>query len=48
MRCQDALVTGMAPDSRSAVVALTHDPKPDDLALMEELKSVASYVRTSS
>jgi xanthine dehydrogenase accessory factor len=31
-------------DSRSAVVALTHDPKLDDLALMEALKSEAFYV----
>jgi xanthine dehydrogenase accessory factor len=31
-------------DHRSAVVALTHDPKLDDLALMEALKSDAFYV----
>jgi xanthine dehydrogenase accessory factor len=31
-------------DQRSAVVALTHDPKLDDLALMEALKSDAFYV----
>jgi xanthine dehydrogenase accessory factor len=31
-------------DARSAVVALTHDPKLDDLALMEALKSSAFYV----
>jgi xanthine dehydrogenase accessory factor len=31
-------------DARSAVVALTHDPKLDDLALMEALKSPAFYV----
>ena len=31
-------------DARSAVVALTHDPKLDDLALMEALKSGAFYV----
>ncbi len=31
-------------DSRTAVVALTHDPKLDDLALMEALKSDAFYV----
>ena len=31
-------------DSRSAVVALTHDPKLDDLALMEALRSDAFYV----
>ena len=32
------------PDARCAVVALTHDPKLDDLALMEALKSDAFYV----
>jgi xanthine dehydrogenase accessory factor len=31
-------------DGHSAVVALTHDPKIDDLALMEALKSPAFYV----
>jgi xanthine dehydrogenase accessory factor len=31
-------------DSHSAVVALTHDPKLDDLALIEALKSAAFYV----
>ncbi len=31
-------------DGHSAVVALTHDPKLDDLALMEALKSAAFYV----
>ena len=31
-------------DQRSAVIALTHDPKLDDLALMEALKSDAFYV----
>lgn len=31
-------------DPRSAVVALTHDPKLDDLALLEALKSPAFYV----
>ncbi len=40
----DDLVLGMRLDSRSAVVALTHDPKLDDLALMEALKSDAFYV----
>ncbi len=32
------------PDRRSAVIALTHDPKLDDLALLEALKSEAFYV----
>jgi xanthine dehydrogenase accessory factor len=31
-------------DERCAVIALTHDPKLDDLALMEALKSPAFYV----
>ena len=40
----DDLVISMHLDSRCAVVALTHDPKLDDLALMEALKSDAFYV----
>ncbi|HEX7642740.1 MAG TPA: XdhC family protein [Burkholderiaceae bacterium] len=40
----DDVVMEMKLDSRSAVVALTHDPKLDDLALMEALKSEAFYV----
>lgn len=40
----DDMVVEMHLDSRSAVVALTHDPKLDDLALMEALKSAAFYV----
>ena len=40
----DDLVLDMKLDRRSAVVALTHDPKLDDLALMEALKSEAFYV----
>jgi xanthine dehydrogenase accessory factor len=40
----DDLVLEMKLDSRCAVVALTHDPKLDDLALMEALKSEAFYV----
>ena len=40
----DDLVIDAKLDSRSAVVALTHDPKLDDLALMEALKSEAFYV----
>ena len=31
-------------DGATAIVALTHDPKLDDLALMEALKSAAFYV----
>lgn len=40
----DDMVVDMRLDTRSAVVALTHDPKLDDLALMEALKSEAFYV----
>ncbi|WP_151636466.1 XdhC family protein [Noviherbaspirillum aerium] len=40
----DDHVIAMQPDSRSAIIALTHDPKLDDLALMEALKSEAFYV----
>jgi xanthine dehydrogenase accessory factor len=40
----DDLVIDARLDARSAVVALTHDPKLDDLALMEALKSDAFYV----
>jgi xanthine dehydrogenase accessory factor len=40
----DDVVTRFAPDGHTAVVALTHDPKLDDLALMEALKSPAFYI----
>ncbi len=40
----DDLVIAMNLDAHSAVVALTHDPKLDDLALMEALKTPAFYV----
>ncbi|MCB1900567.1 MAG: XdhC family protein, partial [Rhodocyclaceae bacterium] len=40
----DDVVIAMRPDARTAVVALTHDPKLDDLALMEALRSPAFYV----
>lgn len=40
----DDLIREMNLDAHSAVVALTHDPKLDDLALMEALKSPAFYV----
>jgi xanthine dehydrogenase accessory factor len=40
----DDVVLAMALDPHSAVVALTHDPKLDDLALMEALKTPAFYV----
>jgi xanthine dehydrogenase accessory factor len=40
----DDTVIAMRLDERCAVIALTHDPKLDDLALMEALKSPAFYV----
>lgn len=40
----DDLVTELQLDPHSALVALTHDPKLDDLALLEALKSPAFYV----
>ena len=40
----DDVVTAMQPDPHSAIVALTHDPKLDDMALLEALKSPAFYV----
>ena len=40
----DDAVNALIPDAHTAIVALTHDPKLDDLALMEALKSRAFYV----
>jgi xanthine dehydrogenase accessory factor len=40
----DDLVLEMRLDAHSAVVALTHDPKLDDLVLLEALRSPAFYV----
>ncbi|HET8869408.1 MAG TPA: XdhC family protein [Aquabacterium sp.] len=40
----DDAVVAFACDERTAVVTVTHDPKLDDLALMEALKSPAFYV----
>jgi xanthine dehydrogenase accessory factor len=40
----DDTVLELRPDGHMAIVALTHDPKLDDLALMEALKSEAFYV----
>jgi xanthine dehydrogenase accessory factor len=40
----DDVVRELQLDGHSALVALTHDPKLDDLALMEGLKSAAFYV----
>jgi len=40
----DDVVLSIQPDAHTAIVALTHDPKLDDMALMEALKSPAFYV----
>lgn len=40
----DDVVLDAQADDRTAVVALTHDPKLDDLALMDALRSPAFYV----
>ena len=40
----DAALTALAPDARTAVVMLSHDPKLDDPALEVALRSPAFYV----
>jgi xanthine dehydrogenase accessory factor len=40
----DDAVVAFRPDRRSCIVALTHDPKLDDLALLEALHSPAFYI----
>ena len=40
----DDVVRELLPDAHTAIVALTHDPKLDDMALLEALKSAAFYV----
>lgn len=40
----DDAVRALQPDARTAIVALSHDPKLDDLALLEALYSPAFYV----
>ncbi|MDR1969001.1 MAG: XdhC family protein [Burkholderiaceae bacterium] len=40
----DDAVSAFAPDRRSCIVALTHDPKLDDLALLLALDSDAFYI----
>ncbi|MDX3987987.1 MAG: XdhC family protein [Achromobacter sp.] len=40
----DDVILRVQPDARTAVVALTHDPKLDDLALIDALQSNAFYV----
>ena len=40
----DDILLDLGIDAHTAVIALTHDPKLDDMALMEALKSPAFYV----
>ena len=40
----DDVVRELQPDAHTAIVALTHDAKLDDMALMEALQSDAFYV----
>ena len=40
----DEALIKLAPDTRTAVVTLTHDPKLDDPALEEALKTDAFYI----
>lgn len=40
----DDAVIGFQPDCRTVIVTLSHDPKVDDMALMEALKTDAFYV----
>ncbi len=43
-RWPDEALEDIKPDSRTAIVTLTHDPKLDDPALMTALKSSAFYI----
>ena len=40
----DDLILRLQPDASTAIIALTHDPKLDDLALIDALQSQAFYV----
>lgn len=40
----DDVVRAFAPDVRSCIIALSHDPKLDDLALLEALQRPAFYI----
>jgi xanthine dehydrogenase accessory factor len=40
----DDVVRELRPDAHTAIIALTHDPKLDDMALLEALRSGAFYV----
>ncbi|PUE06657.1 hypothetical protein B9Z51_11920 [Limnohabitans sp. T6-5] len=44
MGMPDDVVAAIEPDAHTAVIALTHDPKLDDMALLEALNSQAFYV----
>ncbi len=44
MGMPDDAVRALGPDAHTAIVALTHDPKLDDMALLEALISDAFYV----
>ncbi|MEI8170894.1 MAG: XdhC/CoxI family protein [Rhodoferax sp.] len=44
MGMPDDVVRSLVPDAHTAIVALTHDPKLDDMALLEALVSEAFYV----
>ncbi|MEQ8164683.1 MAG: XdhC family protein, partial [Alphaproteobacteria bacterium] len=40
----ETVLPGLAPDSRTAVITLTHDPKLDEPALAAALRSPAFYI----
>lgn len=40
----DDAVVKIQPDSHTSIITLTHDPKLDDMALLEALKSDADYI----
>lgn len=40
----DDTIVDLKPDGHTAIIALTHDPKMDDLALMEAVASPAFYI----
>jgi xanthine dehydrogenase accessory factor len=44
VRWPDDALRELLPDARTAVVTLTHDPKLDDVALIEALRSPAFYL----
>ena len=40
----DDVVTAFRPDGHSVILTVSHDPKLDDMALLEALKSDAFYI----